>query len=129
MTTVEHAALRGVRPPCRAAVGCLPPAREAHTCGPRPAGEDSPPPGLRLCPGCWQPLPLSEPYAERAFARRRDGPLFGTGPPQGTPFPGDRDHALRGLVACGHALTIALAVPDLGLPADGLQRGRALGPA
>jgi hypothetical protein len=124
--TGAPAALRGVAPPCRASVGCLPQARGESPLQPRNAVEGDPTPGLRLFQGSEQPLQLQEQYASLSFSRRRDGHLLGHGPHKGTPFPGDSDHDLLGLVACGYALTIPCAAPHLGLPAAGLERGREL---
>ena len=54
---------------------------------------------------------------------RWHGNLLGNGPHEGTQFPGNGDHDLMGMFACGHQLAIPCAEPDLGLPADGLDRG------
>ena len=41
---------------------------------------------------------------------------------KGTQFSGNSDHDLIGIFAFGHQVTIPCAEPDLGLPADGLDR-------
>src|SRR5262249_40656797 len=48
--------------------------------------------------------------------------LRGQGPHAGTAFPGHGPNARMGLLACGHQLARPFTEPDLGLPADGLQR-------
>ena len=48
--------------------------------------------------------------------------MLGNGPHKGTQFRGDGAHDLIGIFAFGHELAIAFAEPDLGLPADGLER-------
>ena len=52
--------------------------------------------------------------------------MLGNGPHKGTQFPGDGDHDLMGLFPFGYELALPFAEPDLGLPADGLERGREL---
>ena len=49
--------------------------------------------------------------------------VLGHGPHTGTPCSGHGDHDLMGIVACGHQVAIPCAEPDLGLPADRLDRG------
>jgi hypothetical protein len=48
--------------------------------------------------------------------------VLGNGPHKGTQCPGQGDHALLGIVACGHQGALPWAAPDLGLPAAGLER-------
>ena len=49
--------------------------------------------------------------------------MRGHGPHQGTPCPGHGDPDLMGIFALGHQVSRPVAGPDLGLPADGLERG------
>ena len=49
--------------------------------------------------------------------------VCGNGPQKGTPFPGNGAHDLIGMFACGPPVAIPCAEPDLGLPANGLDRG------
>src|SRR5215470_9688040 len=48
--------------------------------------------------------------------------LLGHGPHAGTSFPGHGHNDLLGMFALGHQLAIPFTEPDLGLPAEGLQR-------
>jgi hypothetical protein len=52
--------------------------------------------------------------------------VLGNGPQKGTPFSGNGDHDLMGMCAFGHQVAIPLTEPDLGRPADGLDRCGAL---
>jgi hypothetical protein len=51
---------------------------------------------------------------------------LGHGPQKGTQCSGNGDHDLRGILACGPQVALPCAEPDLGLPADGLERCGAL---
>ncbi len=48
--------------------------------------------------------------------------LLGNGPHKGTQFPGNGHHDLVGMFAFGHQVAIPFAEPDLGFPADRLDR-------
>jgi hypothetical protein len=48
--------------------------------------------------------------------------VLGNGPQKGTQCSGHGDHDLSGMFAFGHQVAIPFAEPDLGLPADGLDR-------
>jgi len=48
--------------------------------------------------------------------------VLGNGPHKGTQFSGNGDHDLIGIFAFSHQVAIPFAEPDLGLPADGLDR-------
>jgi hypothetical protein len=61
-------------------------------------------------------------HQQPSFGRGWHSPGRGNGPQQGTPCAGNGDHALMGMVACGHPVALPCAAPDLGLPADGLDR-------
>jgi hypothetical protein len=57
-----------------------------------------------------------------ALGLRSHRHVRGHGPHQGPPCPGHGDHDLRGLLALGHEVARPLAEPDLGCPADRLER-------
>src|SRR5215813_7927541 len=63
--------------------------------------------------GCNQPLSL---------CLRSHSNVLGNGPHKGTQFPGNSDHDLIGIFAFGHQVAIPFAEPDLGFPADRLER-------
>ena len=49
--------------------------------------------------------------------------MLSNGPHKGTQFPGNGDHDLIGIFAFGHQVAIPFTEPDLGFPADRLERG------
>ena len=57
-----------------------------------------------------------------ALCLRSYSNLLGNGPQKGTQCPGHGDHDLMSMFAFGHQVAIPCAEPDLGFPADRLDR-------
>ena len=125
MTTVEHAASRGLAPPFLVSVRCLPRSRNEDFTRLTPSRGTPYRGGISfngfspfpltlfgtLDAGTLQPPLLGGPRA-----------LLGHGPPKRAQLPRHRDHNLRRVFPPGAALPLALTQADLGLPPHGLDR-------